>query len=123
MLSRHPANLLLRLVLEITGLTGIFQWGWAHESNGQRYALGVALPLVIALLWFVITTPGDPGRTGRVLVSVPGKARLLLEYATFILALLCLFAAGKMALGIAFLVALFLHLFWSAERYIWLYRN
>ncbi|MBE0696741.1 MAG: YrdB family protein [Anaerolineaceae bacterium] len=118
MLAQHPANLLLRFALQIIALVGVAQWGW-----GKSPALGIGIPLLLALVWLVFTTPGDPGHKNRTLVPIQGWVRLLLEAALFTFALVCFFAQGQVVLMISLLLTLLLHYFWSAERVVWLLKH
>lgn len=84
----NPANLLLRLLLEIAALILLGMWGW--ETAG--WLLGFGLPVLAATLWGVFNVPDDPSRSGKAPVAVPGWLRLLIELAIFATAAL---AAGS----------------------------
>ena len=123
MLVQHPANLLLRFVLEIVALVGIGQWGWEKFQGPPRIFFAFGLPLLFTLLWIIFATPGEPGRNIRSLVPVPGRVRLLLEAFLFFFATWCFFASGRLFLAMVVAFALLLHYFWSADRVAWLMKN
>lgn len=127
MLAQHPANLLLRFVLEVAGLVIAGQWGWRAAAGWPalpRLLLTIGLPLLMATLWAVFRYPGDTTGGGKhATVAIPGPARLLLELAFFGFALYAAFANGQTALGIGFAFALLLHHAWSFNRLAWLARG
>jgi hypothetical protein len=126
MLAQHPANLLLRFVLEVTSLVIAGQWAWrAAEGLGSapRLLLTIAVPLLMAVLWGVFRVPGDPSPEKKPIVAVPGTARLVLELAFFGFALWAAFANGQTALALGFGFGLLLHHLWSVGRLAWLVRQ
>lgn len=123
MLAQHPANLLLRFALEITGLVGIGRWGWETFQGFPRLLAAFGLPLVLALLWMTVGTPGDTSRGKPPLKSVPGRVRLGMEAAFLLFAIYCFLASGQPLLALFFGFALLLHYLWSAERVVWLMKN
>jgi hypothetical protein len=137
MLAQHPANLMLRFVLEVVSLIVVGQWGW-YRSQGwptaARLALTIGLPLVLAVLWAVFRTPEDPSggpgaraegerKGGHAIVAVPGKLRLALELAFFAFAVWTTFDRGQSALGLGLIFVLALHHIWSLNRLVWLWRQ
>jgi hypothetical protein len=123
MLSRHPANLILRSFLEFVGLLVIGQWGWRLYEGGLRFVFGLGLPVLLAVLWATLTVPADPSLSGKVLVQVPGRLRLAFELLFFLFALWTLFSSGQTAFGLAFGIGILLHYFWSMDWIVWLLRN
>ncbi len=120
----HPANLLLRFVLEIAALIGIGQWAWQKYDGLPRYLIGIGLPLLLYLAWGVFKTPGEPGAgPKKVLVPISGRARLLFEITWFLFALWCMFIGGNLVLGGILIFTLLLQYFWSAERVVWLWNH
>lgn len=79
-MSRHPANLLFRFLLEVAGLVAMGRWGWQVAPGWVGGALAVAVPGVGAAAWGVFRVANDGGRP---VVEVPGPARLTLEAAFF----------------------------------------
>lgn len=127
MLAEHPANLLLRFMLEMASLVVVGQWGWyvgAESPLAVRLLLAIGLPLVMAVLWAIFRTPGDASSANKPpVVAVPGKLRLLLELVFFGFALWSVFARGQAALGWGLAFALALHHIWSLSRLAWLWNQ
>lgn len=122
MLAQHPANLILRFVLEATALVAAGQWGWQTGEGVWRWALALGLPLLLAAAWAVFAVPGDPSRSGKAPIPIPGRVRLAMESIFFALAVLALLGTGQTILAGAFAFAVMLHYFWSVERIVWLSR-
>jgi len=129
LLSQHPANLLLRFILEIVALVVVGQWGWqigaAFPSALARYTLAFGLPLLLALLWAVFRAPNDSTQPEgkKPIVAVPGKVRLAIELVFFGLALWAVFSTGRVLFGAAIAFALVLHHLWSVDRLARLWRG
>jgi hypothetical protein len=123
MLTRHPANIILRVFLEIVGLISIAQWGWNQADGWLKYLLAAGIPLVMVLVWMLIASPEDPGRDNQAVIAVSGKVRLAIEICFFALAVLAMIANDQVYLAGAYVFVLLLQSFWSAERIIWLSRN
>ncbi len=120
--SNHPANLLLRLILEITGLISVAQWGWQQSTGVLRYLLAIAVPLLLAVIW-VAFDARDPENPTRNRIYIPGGARLTLELACFGFVVWSMLSTGKTFLGVVFIFAVLLHYIWSMDRVIWLLRH
>jgi len=112
----HPANLALRFVLELVML-----WAWVELGlHLAGWWLGVALVVGAASMWVVFNVKGDPSRSGKAPVEVPGALRLALE--------LGLFGGGVAGLAVArgwiaaavFGAALVVHHAASTTRIRWL---
>jgi hypothetical protein len=70
--------------------------------------------------WGTFAVPGDPSRSGKAPVPVPGIVRLILELAYFGAATWALFATGLATLGWAYGLAVILHYLASYDRVGWL---
>ena len=68
-MSRNPANLALRFLLELAALYFIGRWGWIQGSGALRHVLAIGLPLFGAFFWGTFRVPGDGGAPR---VQVPG---------------------------------------------------
>jgi hypothetical protein len=115
----NPLDLALRFVLELAALVGLGAWGWQLAG----YAGAVALPLVGAAAWGTFNVPGDPSRSGRAPVRVPGVARLLLELGFFAGGVYGTRAAGQPRLARAFAALVVAHHAFSFRRVVWLVRQ
>lgn len=92
-MSMTTVGLGLHFLLELCGLFAIAYAGFRiGDALPMRLLLGVALPIVAALVWGVFRVPNDPGAA---IVAVPGPLRLLIEWAVFGAAIGMLFAAGQ----------------------------
>ncbi len=116
-MSKHPANLLLRFLLELAALAGMGVWGWTTQEGAWRPILGLGVPLIAAVLWGVFRVPGDPKEAP---VAVRGWVRLLLEALFFAGGVGLLVAAGQpVAAGVLGALVL-LHYLASYDRVRWL---
>lgn len=77
----HPINLALRFALELSALAALGAWGWGRGSGWTAAALAIGLPLAAAVVWGTFAVIGDPSRSGKAPVPVPGPVRLALEVA------------------------------------------
>lgn len=71
-------NLALRFVLELGALAGLAVGGWSLGGL-QGVVATVLAPLVALAFWGAFNVPGDPSRSGRAPVPVPGPLRLVIE--------------------------------------------
>src|SRR5262245_27187984 len=79
------AQLALRFLLELAALVALGAWPKHAVGHGiLRWLAMVGLPFVGATLWGVFAVPGDPSRSGRAVVAVPGWLRVLLESSVFV---------------------------------------
>jgi F0F1-type ATP synthase assembly protein I len=115
-MSQHPANLLLRFVLEIISLVVVGQWGWQQSAGPLRYVLAFGLPVLLAVIWGVFRDEGDPIQTKKPPVVVSGRVRLALELVFFAIAIYSAFASRPAVFGWSFLFVLLLHHIWSLDR-------
>ncbi len=116
----HPANLLLRFVLELGALYGMGRFGWHAAHGWWRYALCLLLPLLAAAAWGTFAVPGDPSRSGNAPVVLHGWQRLLLEAAFFAAGALAYARSAAAWPAVALIVATLLHYLTSLERVRWL---
>lgn len=119
-MGSNPVNLAFRFLLELIGLFALGRWGWLQGDGWLGYGLVVGIPILAALLWGTFAVPGDPSRSGRAPVPVPGSVRLLLELSFFALATSAFFAGGLPTFGWVFGSAVILHYALSHDRIRWL---
>ncbi|MBX6723701.1 MAG: DUF2568 domain-containing protein [Dactylosporangium sp.] len=119
--SGTPAlHLAIRLALELALLAGGAVWGWSIGDGGARGTVA-ALVAAFAGLWFVVGTPGDPGR-GPAPVAIPGWTRLLLELGLVGLAAYGIWTSWSRAAAETLLTVFALHYAVTWERSWWLLR-
>lgn len=118
-MSQNPLNLTIRFLLEIIALVAIAAWARAQFPGKLGFVLMIALPLFAAVVWGTFNVKGDPSRSGKAPVPVPGPVRLLIELAFFAFATWGLFSLNQTYGWIFGLVAL-VHYGVSYDRIRWL---
>ncbi|MEO6090631.1 MAG: YrdB family protein [Umezawaea sp.] len=117
-------NLGLRFVLELAAFAGFAVLGWQLGGDGLLAAeLAVLSLLIAATIWGVFAVPGDPSRSGKAPVPVPGVVRLVLELAVFLGGAAAFTVVGQWLVTALFCVALAVHLVFSVPRLTWLVRQ
>jgi len=118
-MSQNPINLTVRFLLEIIALVAIGARARAQFPGAPGFILMIVLPLFAAVVWGTFNVKGDPSRSGKAPVPVPGLIRLLLE--------LFIFASATWALstlnptyGWIFSAVALLHYILSYDRIVWL---
>ena len=123
-MSKNPANLAFRFLLELAALAAFAYWGWAW-GDPWRWPLAIGLPLVAAVIWGTFRTPGDSSAGQKTPVEVHGIIRLSIEMTFFGLAIVALFTAqgaGSRAelTGAILTLLVMLHYVLSWDRVMWL---
>jgi hypothetical protein len=119
--SVPPAQLALRFSLELAALVALAAWARHAVGHGIAGWLAmVGLPLVGASLWGVFAVPGDPSRSGRAVVGVPGWLRLLLELSVFLGGAAVLAAMHEWTWFAVDVAALVVHHVGTTPRLTWL---
>jgi hypothetical protein len=116
-------NLLLRFLLEIAALVIVGTWGWNQTTGLFQYLFVAGLPVLFATLWGVFAVPGDPSRSGKSVVPVPGWFRLIIELILLGFAAWAIFDLGHRTFGLIFTVLLVFHYITFIERLKWLVRH
>ncbi len=119
-MGTHPANLVVRFLLELSALLIMGYWGWHRRDDGFRIVLALAIPLVAAVLWGTFAVPNDPSRSGSAPVPTPGVLRLALEVGFFAFATWALYDLRFARLTVTFGTAVVLHYLLSYDRIWWL---
>lgn len=114
--SNHPANLVLRFLLELAALAAMAYWGWTAHEGFWQLVCAAGLPLIAAVLWGTFRVPDDPGKAP---VPVPGTLRLLLEIVFFGTAV-WLLTATTPGVALVFGGLVVLHYLVSIDRIRWL---
>ncbi len=122
-MSSHPINQALRFLLELAVGIALAYWGWTRGVGFLRYVLAFDLPLTAAVLWGTFAVPGDPSRSGRAPVPVPGAIRLLLELAIFSWGVWGLYTAANWVLSLGLGIIVIVHYASSYDRIAWLLRR
>jgi hypothetical protein len=122
-MGSHPVNLAVRFILEIAALVAIGYWGWTQHDGLVRYLLAIGGPILAAVLWATLAVPGDPSRSGKAPVPVPGILRLALELAIFAFAAWALYDAGNSLLALTLAAIVIVHYALSYDRIAWLLKQ
>ena len=118
-MSQNPINLAVRFLLEIIALVALGAWAKAQFSGVLGIALMILIPLIAAVLWGTFNVKGDPSRSGKAPVPVPGLIRLLLELTILGSAAWALFTLNP-TYGWIFGLVTLAHYILSYDRIHWL---
>jgi hypothetical protein len=116
----HPLNGALRFVLELVMFGSLGWWGRSLADGAVGWFSGVAIALAAAALWGVFNVPGDPSRSGKAPVVVPGWLRLVVELGLFAASVAALGVVGSPAVAAAFGLLVVAHYLWYRSRLTWL---
>ena len=119
-MNETSPNLILRFVLEVVAFFAIGYWGWLATDTPGNYVLAIGLPVLAAAVWGVFNVPGDPSRSGKAPVPVPGWLRLLLELTILGAGAYALYASIGWIAGMVFVVLTGIHYATSTDRLQWL---
>lgn len=119
-MSQNPINLLVRFLLEIAGLVGLFRLGLWLADGAFGILLAVALTAIGVGAWATFNVPGDRSRSGRAPVRVHGGVRLAVELAVLGGGAVGWWLAGPLWLARVYTVVLVLHYALSWDRVVWL---
>lgn len=122
-MSKHPLNLALRFILEMTLLFAVAYWGWKEHQGWLRYVLGIGMPVLFTLLWGVFAVPGDPSRSGKTVIKTPGWIRLILELAFFGVGGWAFYQSGMHTVSYVFILLVCGHYLLSTDRIRWLLKK
>ena len=115
-MGNHPINLAVRFILEIAALIIFGYWGWMTGEGWVSYLLAAGAPILAALAWGTFAVPGDPSRSGKAPVPVPGLVRLVLELLIFGLACWALYTVGQITRAWILGILVILHYAVSFDR-------
>ena len=82
-MGSHPANLILRFLLEIIALISLGIWSWKQSESWFRLVLAIGIPIIAAIIWGIFAVPNDPSRSGAAPVVTAGFIRLIIEFGIF----------------------------------------
>ncbi|MBO6937730.1 MAG: DUF2568 domain-containing protein [Deltaproteobacteria bacterium] len=122
-MGSHPANLVLRFVLELVALGTFGWWGLGVAHPVFRWVLMLALPILAAALWATFAVPNDPSRSGKTVVATPGWLRLIGELGFFAAAAGALAHRGETTFALVVASVVVVHYVLSYDRVAWLLRH
>jgi hypothetical protein len=115
------ANLTLRAALEVAAIAAYGAGGYALGDGGTAgVLLAAAFVVAASLVWGTFNVPGDPSRSGKAPVPVPGLIRLLVELDLLIGAAVMTGFVWSLLPGIVFGVLVVLHYAAGHRRIAWL---
>ena len=121
-MSQNPFNLAFRFLLELIALFAIGALAKAQFPGALGFLLMIVLPLIAAIVWGTFNVKGDPSRSGKAPVPVPGILRLLIELDIFGSAIWALFSLNP-TYGWIFGIIVLLHYLLSYDRILWLLKR
>jgi len=121
-MSNNPINLAVRFLLEIVALVTLGAWAKVKIPRAMGFVLMIAIPLLAAVVWGTFNVKGDPSRSGKAPVPVPGFIRLLVELAILGSAILALYSLNS-TYGWVFGIVTLLHYILSFDRVVWLLKR
>lgn len=121
-MNHNSPNLILRFLLEVVALLSLGMWGRSLAQGILGIFLMILIPVLAAVLWGTFNVKGDPSRSGKAPVPVPGWVRLTLELVFFGGSAWAL-SRSYVTAGLGFGVIVILHYLFSLERIKWLLRQ
>ena len=121
-MSQNPLNLAVRFALEILALVALGAWARAQFQGALGLILMILIPLLAAVAWGTFNVKGDPSRSGKAPVPVPGIVRLLIELDIFGFATWALFTLNP-TYGWIFGLVVLGHYIFSYDRILWLLKR
>ena len=121
-MGQNPINLIVRFLLEIIAFVALGAWAKAQFMGLLGTTLMILIPLLAAIAWGTFNVKGDPSRSGKAPVQVPGRVRLLIEFAILGAATWALFTFNPTYGWISGVVAL-LHYILSYDRVVWILKR
>ena len=120
---QHHSKYYFRFALEVIAVVFVGMWGSTFISGWPSFYMGVFCSFLFMLIWGLFNVPGDPSRSGKAPIAIPGKLRLILELLLFIWATVALENVAGMSFGIVYFVAVVAHNIHIKERTVWIWKN
>jgi hypothetical protein len=119
-MGSHPANLILRFLLEIIALISLGIWSWNQSESWFRLILAIGIPIIAAVIWGTFAVPNDPSRSGNAPIITAGFIRLMIEFGVFGFAIWSLHDIGWNKISLIFGIVVLVHYIFSYDRILWL---
>ena len=119
-MGSHPANLILRFLLEIIALISLGIWGWKQSESWFRLVLAIGIPIIAAIIWGIFAVPNDPSRSGAAPVVTAGFIRLIIEFGIFGFAIWSMNDMEWNKISLIFGFVVLVHYIISYDRVLWL---
>jgi uncharacterized membrane protein HdeD (DUF308 family) len=121
--SKHPLNLTLRFLLEISALIIAGYWAYYSESSSLKYLFMIGLPIIMASIWGIFAVPNDPSRSGKTVFKTPGILRLIIEILFFGFSAYLLYSMEYKFESIGFTIMVLIQYLLSLDRIKWLLKH
>ena len=112
-----------RFALEVIAIIFVGIWGSTFIAGWPSFYVGLGCSFLFMLIWGLFNVPGDPSRSGKAPIAVPGKLRLIIELLLFLWAALALTKTVGLSYGMLFLIAVIAHNIHIKERTFWIWKN
>lgn len=116
-------TLALRFLLELAALAGLAALAWEIAPERWQWLAAVTLSMAGAMAWGLFNVPGDPSRSGKAPVAVPGVIRLAVELALLFGGAVGWIIAGQPVVGVALGALVVVHYLTTMPRLRWLLRQ
>lgn len=120
-MSKNWLNQTIRLLLVIVGLYAIGSFGFTIGEGFLPYFLGVVLPAICLVSWWVFRYPNDPRKNP--VIPIGGKARIFMEILFFTLAVYSFYSISREVWGQYLMYGVIFHYIVSYDRIISLWTN
>ena len=121
--SFHPANLALRLLIELGSLIGLALFAFHRAPADWSLMLAVAVPVMTGTMWALFNVPGDRSRSGNAPVAVSGPTRLVMELIILYGGAAAYYGAGHWLATPVMTALVTIHYLASPGRVRWLWRQ
>jgi hypothetical protein len=98
-------------------------WGWNQSDGWIRYLVAPGLPVFTGAIWGIFAVPGDPSRSGKAPIPVPGIIRLILELTIFAIASWALLDMNHELMAALLGLLVLIHYLISYDRVLWLLKH
>jgi hypothetical protein len=119
-MGSHPANLILRFLLEIIALISLGIWSWKQSESWFRLVLAIGIPIIAAIIWGIFAVPNDPSRSGATPVVTTGLIRLIIEFGIFGFTIWSMNDMEWYKISLIFGFVVLVHYIISYDRVLWL---
>jgi hypothetical protein len=120
-MSKNWLNQTIRLLLVIVGLYAIGSFGFTIGEGFAPYFLGIVLPAICLVSWWVFRYPNDPRKNP--VIPIGGKLRIAMELVFFAAAIYAFQEIGHNDWSKYLLYGVLLHYVVSYDRLISLWTN
>jgi len=121
-MAQNSLNLAVRFILEIVTLVTIGAWAKARFPGTLGFVLMIVFPLIAAAAWGTFNVVGDPSRSGKAPVPVPGIVRLIIELLILGFGAWVLYSLNP-TYGWIFGIIMLVHYILSYNRIAWLLKR